>query len=456
MTGRDKDVLREMRPVIRPWLEHGIDTLPQGDQLPDRVRARVFEEVRSTGSRGSLPNTRLAATFGVPRFAVAAVVVMLVAGVLLSGVLRQGGDSPVPGAASPTSSAEPTAPPEASPSAVAALHTITVDSEGGGDFTTIAEALVAAVDGDEIVVAPGYYPESPVISKDVAVRGDGDPGGVVIEYGDWSPTFADSDTYDPSQPFGVHLSDSDGSVANLTLSGPRVGLSIVITGGSPTLDGLTLDAGPKSATVSDDGRESIRVYGDGHPTIRNSTWDGSYWEAPGAAATLEDNVVTDACLYMEGGRDSSVLDNQVGECITFVGGTGGRIEGNVLEQGFITLDGAGDVIVRGNTLRGATDPDGGGAITIGRIGSGSEISGNTVSEAAVAIAISSVIEVPLTGNILESNGVGVLNMFATWPPLVDNVFCGNGADLAFGPAIAASGAELPSLGGNEVCADGES
>lgn len=38
--------------------------------------------------------------------------------------------------------------------------TIAVSSDGSGDFTSVSEALLAAEDGDEVLIARGVYDES--------------------------------------------------------------------------------------------------------------------------------------------------------------------------------------------------------------------------------------------------------------------------------------------------------
>ena len=51
---------------------------------------------------------------------------------------------------------------------IAADGTIVVDQSGSGDFTTVAEAVAAAQDGDTVLIKPGRYAESvAVIGKDL-------------------------------------------------------------------------------------------------------------------------------------------------------------------------------------------------------------------------------------------------------------------------------------------------
>lgn len=118
MTEHETDVLREMRPVIRPWLDHGVATLPQGEQLPDHVYERVIAEMRAgartrdaaTGRAAPIttddgPSSVLArrfpTMFGATRFVLAAVIVALFGGFVLAGVVTQPSDETVPAATDP-------------------------------------------------------------------------------------------------------------------------------------------------------------------------------------------------------------------------------------------------------------------------------------------------------------------------------------------------------------------
>lgn len=49
---------------------------------------------------------------------------------------------------------------------------IIVDKSGGGDFTTISEAIENAVDGDRIIVRPGIYQENVLVDKNISIEGE--------------------------------------------------------------------------------------------------------------------------------------------------------------------------------------------------------------------------------------------------------------------------------------------
>ncbi len=47
------------------------------------------------------------------------------------------------------------------------------------NYLTIADALNAATDGDEIVLAPGVYCEALVVNKSVTIRGSNNQGATL-------------------------------------------------------------------------------------------------------------------------------------------------------------------------------------------------------------------------------------------------------------------------------------
>lgn len=68
----------------------------------------------------------------------------------------------------------------------ARARTWTVGQDGAGDFASVVEALLAAVDGDSVVVRPGHYIEDGIRHsiqlEEVVIRGDGDrPSATTIE-----------------------------------------------------------------------------------------------------------------------------------------------------------------------------------------------------------------------------------------------------------------------------------
>jgi hypothetical protein len=65
---------------------------------------------------------------------------------------------------------------------LAADTTLVVDQSGNGDYTTLAQAVEAALDGGTILVRPGRYVESvAVVGKDLTIKGEGDRDEIIVE-----------------------------------------------------------------------------------------------------------------------------------------------------------------------------------------------------------------------------------------------------------------------------------
>jgi parallel beta-helix repeat protein len=237
---------------------------------------------------------------------------------------------------------------------LAADGSIIVDQSGGGDFTTIAEALAAATDGDTILVRPGRYVETVAID-DVAltIRGDGDRDAVILEAGG-------------AEPFLV-LTNSDAEISGMTLTGP--GSAVVIQGGAPTLRDLAFDhvggagdagsaleglivnvrATPVIADNLFDGGGLIRSVGSSAPVIEgNVLRDGPRIELidPAEGTVIRGNTITDAHWAAIGvyGQGSTLIEDNVIE--------GGDSEAIAIgEPGFVAF--GTNPVVRNNTISGA-------------------------------------------------------------------------------------------------------
>jgi F-box protein 11 len=68
----------------------------------------------------------------------------------------------------------------APPLPVAAERVLIVDQDGSADYTTISEAIGAAVAGTRILVRPGYYEEGLVIDRSVEIVGDGPREEIIV------------------------------------------------------------------------------------------------------------------------------------------------------------------------------------------------------------------------------------------------------------------------------------
>ncbi len=126
----------------------------------------------------------------------------------------------------------------AAPAARGWAETRTVDAGGGGDFTSIQEAIAASADGDTVEVTPGTYAESlNLCGRDVAIVGVGGPAVTFI-----APP--------PGEP-AVSIVYGEGpgaSLTGLTITGADTydaegepGAGVQITTSCPTLRDLVIE-----------------------------------------------------------------------------------------------------------------------------------------------------------------------------------------------------------------------
>lgn len=367
---------------------------------------------------------------------------------------------------------------------------IVVAQDGSGNARTITEAVGMAKDGDTILVKPGTYPESIVITADITIRGDGDRGAVVIEFADtdearWpvnlAPTYAETELV----TYGIALDDSDARLENITVRGRYIAApgeipigAVVIDGGAPVIEkvDVVLDAEPFFDGAWNS-RSAFQVTGGSSPVIRGSSWDG-FTRIVGPTAstpTFEGNTITAQRISVWAGGPVTMRKNALLEGATvLLGETGGIVEDNDIDG---SIAGGGDgTIIRGNRFKGGGEGrDGrpGSAIEIG--GSGTaivdhneimdspygidihdsakpQVSGNTIhGSTTVAIFVDSGTVPTIDDNTIEGNqtGVAVLGVNTT-PVLTGNTFCENDTDLRVPDGSSVT------LDGNTVCAEAAS
>jgi parallel beta-helix repeat protein len=381
---------------------------------------------------------------------------------------------------------------------LAADGTIVVDQSGGGDYTTITEAVAVAEDGDTILVRPGTYDESIVLTRDITIRGDGDRDAIVVELSVETPAFVPDDA--PDLPFAFLFDGSESTLENLTVRGESS--RIVISGGAPQLrdlmiDGIgrvnELDPGPGSvpvglvitngsaATIADNvifdtevgideastpsitGSDltigAIIIDGVGtDPIIRNSTLADSVFEAvsirDGARPLIEANTIVNAPtavdvrsedLEAQDVRSHPIVRDNLISGATLVGisvsyGSSATIEGNEISgnrTGIWVTD--ADASVVGNTL---LDNDAG----INLAPTDATVEGNSIAGGKTGITIAGGGSPRLTGNTVTGASItGITIATGTSPVLVDNMVCDNATNVFV--------ADEPVLEGNEICAD---
>ena len=334
---------------------------------------------------------------------------------------------------------------------LAANGPIVVAQDGSGDYITINEAIAAAVDGDEVLVAPGTYQEVVIIEADITLRGDGPREEVILEFGTDGPTIP---SWSGSVPYGVLLVDSEATVSDLTVRGPNVAAAFVLVGGAPTLERVTNDLEGEFA-----GRAQLSVvplHGAG-ATIRDSLLDGPVWH--GEAGSLreyedvtgtgqwvaEDNTL-DGGFWLEVTDGSSFLRNTITDGGGFEFGGRGSVMVAENVAAFIELDEQSDgYTIRDNVVHsdGSDKP----AIVLGK--GTSIVEGNVITGVRTGIVVPEGASSTITGNQLDGLDVGIRVQGAETSAVIEgNRFCGNEQDLAV-----AEGSGLTLDASNEICED---
>lgn len=356
------------------------------------------------------------------------------------------------------------APPQAG---AGATHVVATD--GSGQYSTIAEAVEAASDGDTISVQPGTYVEAILIDKNITLTGDGPVEDIVITAPEGGPTSGG----DPSDFYALLLQDAgDATVSGLTFRGePSI---VVVSGGSPTIQDSTFAAvgwafgtrglsfGGSSIHVNDGSTATIvgnslvdggpvGVFGESTPTVSNNTFSGGphiFLSSFGDGTVIADNKIDGTLRRAINVSDAGEVEI-TGNTISDPGSEGIRLK-------------AGSALVADNEVSGA----GTGIVAIGlaRVravanlltgndtginGSGFDlVRDNELRDGQVGMVLGG--EGPLVeGNVVEGHeAVGIRIGPGSSPTLSANRVCGNAPNL-----IIAEGATPILDGTNEICED---
>jgi parallel beta-helix repeat protein len=192
-----------------------------------------------------------------------------------------------------------------------------VDQAGGGDATTIADALARARDGALIRIGPGNYRESLRIERAVDL--------LALEGA--TPVVA------PESGPCVLVTSQTGSIVGLELRGaPAAGEAapapcVVIAGGAVTLERNRIAGGAGPGILIRDG---------GDPAVRGNRLEGTgLVVSAGGRGTITGNSIVDApgaSVVVRGGGDPSLGDNVIegGGGVVFAEGASGSLIGNRL------------------------------------------------------------------------------------------------------------------------------
>lgn len=262
---------------------------------------------------------------------------------------------------------------------------------------------------------------------------------------------------------------------HLSVVGQQVGTAVIINGGAPTLDGLSIDlVGDWSKASVATGHEALTIDVGSRAIIRNSTIEGFVSVGPDAAPTIADNQMPDTCLALwEPGSHPLVQRNTFRGCpfgwsIDFRSGASATLEGNDIANASsaITIAGDGtDIVIRDNAvhdsssgilINGPAAPTiehnqlTGNGVGISIVGASPMVRGNVIRESSgVGVLVSDLASPTLESNTIESNKTGIL-FSGGHPILIGNTVCGNETNLKLARG------SMPDLTGNTVCPDAAS
>ena len=370
----------------------------------------------------------------------------------------------------------------AAPAQAAERYVVAID--GSGDFTTISEAIEAASDGDEIVLAPGEYVESFIIGKAITLSAAGAARDVVIA-ADSLEAFRREDALGSRILAGIVV-EGDVTIENLSIrDDDGVNAGILLVGGTPTVRDITTDAivgvnGTTLATIEDSDVSRIVLVGpEVQAIVRDNTIGDGMFVDTGATGTIEGNLILERPIRIGAESRAEIIGNIIRpeedvpgiwvdwanasvEIIDNVieGASPGvfvqhartaHIEGNAItdpREGIVVLE--TDAIIRGNTV---TDPTDAGIVVEGN---GMTVEGNSVSGGRVGIVAGIPNGYPpnaprldepaqIMGNtVTDASHFGIL-VFDSAPVVSGNSICAHREPLRL------EGDASPQLGSNEFC-----
>ena len=426
---------RDTTDLVRAWLTTAADELNDPDfgldqiisQLPttpqrrrgwtDRWSTRGRGVMRSDGVPGHRDGRRSGRMFG---FATLLAAGAIGGAALLAGVTQQ--------------QAEP------------GSRTIVVAQDGSGDVVTITEGVALAVDGDTVLIRPGVYVESVLITADITLTGDGPREGVIVEA---APTQWPTDPEPDVVNWAIAFIDSTAQVSNLTVIGQEAGTAILVgSGAAPVIDGITIDL--LGEWTGDHG--TIVWFDGGAGSLRDSTVIGYVVIEGAGSPVIEDSDMPETCVRLDGTGTPVIRGNTIRGCpyggLLIIREGSAQIEGNDLElasgHGVALGPDVLDATVTGNEIHGN-----GVGISVGSDKTVVAITDNDIHGNGTGIGLSAGGSTRVEDNQIVGNVVGVSLGGPNDPVLTGNTLCDNQTNIAVVP----KGRALPSLDGNDVCPD---
>ena len=480
---------REVEGIVSNWLEQRVVDPPRGSLQAALARAEQTPQQhhrwlrwwfgRGPGATDGQMDRRLSSVTAL--FASVAVLAL----VAVLAIPRQLNDPPAPDVSGTTYS-------------VAAEN---------ADFTTIAEAVAMAQDGDTVLVEPGTYEEALLIDKSITLAGNGVTSrAVIIKVPAEAPLsampLAPYDLHHVSfelaqrPAVGIQIIDTDATVRDLQVTGHGDAIDVLVYGGAPTLERLVLKHeglvelnaslagglfvdGASGATIHDSTIwHRTRIGGGSEPTF-----SGGSFEYPqltiqdGAAPMIADAVIRGDCgddaVVVVGGSTPTFKDNWFMQAELEVRGaideaTAATIDGNTFSSAdlvAITISDDASATIEANSftantqginvshaaalIRGNSFISNTNAVTLAA--AEAEVVDNVIRGGAYGLSVVYSGAPTIVGNTIENTRMrGILVAGGTSPTIDGNTVCGADINLDLAPNA------NPVIGHNDICPDNDS
>ena len=196
------------------------------------------------------------------------------------------------------------------PGAVAdADHTVAAD--GSGHFTTIGEAVAAAVDGDTIAILPGTYTEAVVVDKDLTIHGEGPRDEIVVTAPEDGPEWEVDYSWMSRSPYAIAVSGADVLLRDLTLAG--LTSHLFVDNGSSVVENVLFDGiGLQYGDTGPEDTCGVVINDETTVSVSHSLFEAGAGLCVFGAATIERNELTDgASIAGVFGPGSSITANHI-------------------------------------------------------------------------------------------------------------------------------------------------
>ena len=299
------------------------------------------------------------------------------------------------------------------PAAAPGPKVIVLSPDGTGDAVSLSAAVDRARDGDIIRLRPGTYIDSVLVDKDITIEGAGPRGGVVVVASETLPA-SSGELADGAQlsqaPYAFAFVESAATIRGLTIQAPEVSRAVLVIGGEPTLDDLSIRLEGSfegwEGGLSDPHTAIHFAAGAGGELRDSDIESGSVHLSDGASPLVANNDITCHMLVSGPGTNPAIESNTIGgdDCqwsVKVAFGAAPRIEGND-----ISIADAEALIVteRTYTFIGSIEAQDAASAPSSE---GPTIIANRVHSSGTGVVLEGDAPVTLLDNDIESNRIGV-------------------------------------------------